>query len=181
MSRRSRKTLIAAALALAGVSTAVPANASAEDLVYENRSVESDPPDGAAEHLTLDVPADWDEDRLNWHSVGFFDLTAPGKSIIVDLEPRANTAREVRAERRQLRALGPSDYREYAFRVNEPGSRVRVRWVYANRDSQTDDTWSYTSVFLMRGNRLVIDGRRSERAQLKSIRRHVAPSVELSD
>ena len=181
MPRRSRTTLIAAAIALAGTSAAVPCSASAEDVVYENRTVESDPPDGTAEHLTLDVPADWDEDRLNWHSVGFFDLTAPGKWIIVDLEPLANTAREVRAERRLLQALGPSDYREYAFRVNEPGSRVRVRWVYANRDSQTEDTWSYTSVFLMHGNRLVIDGRRSEKAQLKSIRRHVAHSVELPD
>jgi hypothetical protein len=179
MSRTTRLTVIAAAAAVLSGATIAPAShAGAEELVFENRKVKSDPPEGSPEVATLDVPADWVRNRLNWHSVGFFDLTAPGKSIVLDLEPLEDTVREVRAERRLLRGLGPSDYREYAFRVADPGSKVRVRWVYAHRDSQTEDTWSYTSVFLMRGNRLVIDGRRSEREELKPIRRHVVRSVE---
>jgi hypothetical protein len=133
---------------------------------------------GTGERLTLDVPADWERSRLNRHSVGFFDYTAPGRWVVVDLQPLVDTVREARAERRGMRALGPRYYREHEFRVSGPGAAVRVRWVYSYRDAQTEDTWSWTSVYLVGDNRLVVDGRRSQRAGLEPISRHVVGSVE---
>jgi hypothetical protein len=171
----------AAAAALATVVATAPAPASpvAEDVVYESHLVRSDDPDGPDEQLRLDVPVGWERNQLNRHSVGFFDYTVPTRWITVDLKPRTNTVREMRGERRTLRTLGPAGYREHAFRIFDAGGRVRVRWVYSNRDPQTEDTWSYTSVFLMKGDLLVVGGRLSDRRRLVPIRRHVVRSVQI--
>jgi hypothetical protein len=173
----SRITIIATAVAALAATTA-PASAMAEDVTYATQVVRSNPTDGSQEVVTLDVPADWVRDRLNPYSVGFFDDVAPVRSIVIDLNPRANTVRETKAEARTLRALGRNYYRELDFRVLDPGKKIRVRWVFAYRDAQTDDTWSYTSVLLMHGERLVIDGRYSQREELSQIRRHVVTSVQ---
>jgi hypothetical protein len=174
----SRTTIVTAAVLAALAATAAPTPATADDISYQNHVVESTPPDGAGESISLDVPADWERDTLNWHTAGFFDYIEQPRSIVVDLEPLVNTVREARAEARVLRELGRRYYREFAFKVNEPGSRVRARWVFAYRDAPTDDTWSYTGVFLMKGNRLVIDGRLAHKEELQQIRRHVVRSVE---
>jgi hypothetical protein len=174
------RSTVLATVALAALA-AVPGPAVAEEVVFENHVVRSRPAEGAAEKISLDVPAGWDRDRLNRYSVGFFDYTDPVRTIVVDLDPLADTARETRAERRTLRDLGRRFYREFAFQVNDPGEEIRVRWIFAYRDAQTDDTWSYTSVFLMKGERLVIDGRLVEKQELRAIRRHVVRSVELPE
>jgi hypothetical protein len=74
-----------------------------------------------------------------------------------------------------FREMSPRYYREYFFEVNDEDKKIRVR-VYAYRDAQTDDTWSYTSVLLLRDDRLVIDGRLVDREKLKEVRKHVVTS-----
>ena len=176
-----RRTVIAAA-ALAALATATPWPATAEDEVtYEQHDVRSKPKSGSPEHVTLDVPSEWDRDRLNRVSVGFFDYTVPPRSIVVDLDPLVDTVKEARSEVRSFRDLGRRYYREHDFRVNDDDQKIRARWVYAYRDAQTDDTWSYTSVFLMGRERLVIDGRRVDKEGLKEIRRHVVASFEVQE
>lgn len=147
--------------------------ASAQEPEYEHQVVRH----GSHETVTLDAPAGWDRQQLNRHSVGFYDYTAPGKSIVVDLAPLVDTVAEMKAERRTLKDLGRRYYREVRFRVSDPGSKVRVRWVFSYRDAQTDDTWSFTSVYLMHGDRLVVDGRRAQREAIIPIRDHVVRSV----
>jgi hypothetical protein len=167
--------------ALAGTFAPGPAPALAEEVAYTSHDVRSRPRTGTPEHVTLDVPATWERDRLNRYSVGFFDYTEHPSSIVVDLDPLSDTVREVRAEVRTLRALGRRYYREHDFRVNGPDKKIRARWVFAYRDAQTEDTWSYTSVFLIDGDRLTVDGRRAERDELKEIRLHVVRSYEVVD
>ena len=172
------RTVIATAALAALAAAAAPAPALAEEPTYDQQDVRSRPKDGTPEHVTLDVPADWERDRLNRVSVGFFHITENPQTIVVDLDPLVDTVREARAEARTLRDLGHRYYREHDFRVNEEDDLVRVRWVFAYRDAQTDDTWSYTSVFLMQDDRLVIDGRLTEKEELQEIRRHVVASYE---
>lgn len=177
------RTLIATA-ALAALAVSVvpsPASAADEEITYEQHDVRSNPREGEAEHVTLDVPSEWERDRLNRVSVGFFDYTVAPQSIVVDLDPLVDTVQEMRAEAKTLRDRGSRYYKEYDFRVNDKDDKVRVRWVFAYRDAQTDDTWSYTSVFLMSGERLVIDGRRVDKDQLKEIRRHVVGSFQIQE
>ena len=175
------RTLIAAAALAAVVSPVAPAQALDQETTYEQQDVRSRPKGGTPEHVTLDVPTGWDRDRLNRGSVGFFHITAHPQSIVVDLDPLSDKVSEMREERRTLRDLGPKYYREYDWRVNDPNRKIRVRWVYAYRDAQTDDTWSYTSVFDIDHDRLEIDGRRTQKDELKEIRRHVVASYESID
>jgi len=173
-----RRTLIAAAL-LPAFLPLVPLPATAdEEVTYVQQDVRSNPRKGSPERVTLRVPSDWDRNRLNRVSVGFFNYTVRPQSIVVDLDPLHDTVKETRAEVRSFRDLGLRYYREYDFRVNGKDEKVRVRWVYAYRDAQTDDTWSYTSVFLMSGERVVVDGRRRDRQELRSVRHHAVRSFE---
>lgn len=171
----TRTPITAAAIAALAV-TATPGPSPAEEVTYEQHDVRSRPKDGTAEHVTLEIPSHWERDRLNRVSVGFFDYTEHPQVITVDLDPLSDTVREMRGEARTLRDLGRRYYREFDFRVDDQEDEVRVRWVFAYRDAQTDDTWSYTSVFLMQDDRLVIDGRLTEKEGLQEVRRHVVAS-----
>jgi hypothetical protein len=166
---RTASAIAASAVSFVLVSTST---ASAQAPFYENQQVSY-----GDETVTLDAPAAWDRQQLNEHSVGFLNYTAPGKRIVLDLAPLVDTVAEMKAERRTLRDLGPRYYREVGFRVNDPGRKVRVRWVFSYRDAQTDDTWSFTSYYLMHGNRLEVDGRQTQRDRLVTIRDHVVRSV----
>ena len=177
-----RRAVVATATlsALASAVTAAPVLAdetSGDVVTYVQQDVRSHPKKGEEEHVTLDVPADWTRDRLNRVSVGFFDYQVHTRWVTVDLDPHNDTVEEMRAEVRSLRDLGDRYYKEHDFRVNEADEEIedeiRVRWVFAYRDAPTDDTWSYTSVFLMQDDLLVIDGRRRQKDELKDIRKHV--------
>ena len=172
----TRTTTLAIATLAALAATTAPALG--DEITYEQHDVRSKPRDGDPEHVTLEVPDDWRRDRLNRVSVGFFNDTAPPRWITVDLDPLNDTAGEMRAEAKTLRDLGDRYYREFDFRVNDTDDKVRVRWVFAYRDAPTDDTWSYTSVFLMGDDRLLIDGRLKVKEELQEVRRHVVASYE---
>ena len=53
--------------------------------------------------------------------------------------------------------------------------------MFAYRDAQTDDTWSYTSVFLLGNERLVVDGRKTDKEKLQEVRRHAVNSFEFQE
>src|SRR5687768_13738503 len=128
----TRTTLATAALAaLTLVATSAPV--SAEETSYEQHDVRSRPRTGDPDHVTLEVPADWDRQRLNRVTVGFFNTTVRPQTIVVDLDPASDTVEEMRAEARTLRDLGERYYREYDFRVDDEDAKVRVRWVFAYR------------------------------------------------
>ena len=177
----TRQTAIATAAFAAIAAAVVPSPALAAEVSYETHDVRSDPKKGAEEHVTLDVPDDWERDRLNRVSVGFFDYTTATRSLVVDLDPLNDTPREIRAEAQTLRDRGSRYYREHDFRVNDKGEKIRVRWVYSYRDAQTDDEWSYTSVVLIDDERLVLDGARTDREQLEQIRKRVVGSFEIQE
>lgn len=172
-----RSTVIAT-VALAALATTV-APALAEEASYEQHDVRSNPKKDPSEHVTLKVPADWDRQRLNRVSVGFFNQTARPQTIVVDLDPLNGTAKELRAEAKALRDLGPRYYREHDFRVNDEDDEITARWVFSYRDAQTGDDWSYTSVFLFDDERLEIDGRRVDREELKQVRTRVVGSFQI--
>jgi hypothetical protein len=169
---------VISSVALAALATTMTPSLAAE-VSYEQHDVRSNPKEGPSEHVTIDVPDSWERDRLNRVSVGFFDYTTATRSIVVDLDPVNDTPKEMRAEVQTLRDLGPRYYREHDFRVNGEGDGIRVRWVFAYRDAQTDDHWSYTSVFLIDDERLVLDGARSDKDELKELRTHVVSSFEI--
>ena len=177
-----RRTLIATAALAAVATTVAPLPASAEEeLTYEQHEFRSNPKKGPEEQVTLEVPADWDRDRLNRVAVGFFDYSVHTRNIIVDLSPLSDTPEEMRTRVREMRDLPDRYYREYDFRVNDDDAEISVRWVFAYRDAPTDDTWSYTSVFLMDDEELVIDGRYKQKEELQEIRRHVVASFEIQE
>ena len=174
-----RRTLVTTAVLAALGATAVPAPAPAEEVTYEQHEFESSPRKSegpAPERVTLEVPTGWDRQELNRVTVGFFNTTARPQTIEANLHPVADTVRETRDEVKMFREMSARYYREYFFEVNGDDKKIRVRWVYAYRDAQTDDTWSYTSVFLLRDDRLVIDGRLVDKEELKEIRKHVVTS-----
>ncbi len=181
MPRRTVLTTAAAAALAVLATTASAAPAPADELTYEQHDVRSNPKKGPSDHVTLDAPADWDRQRLSRVAVGFFNHTARPQTIVVDLDPLNDTVKEIRDEAQTLRDRGDRYYREYDFRVNDADDKVRVRWVFAYRDAQTGDKWSYTSVFLIGHERLEIDGRHVDKDQLKQLRTQVATSFEIQD
>src|SRR5687767_7059207 len=58
--RMPTRTVIATAALAAVAATAASAPALAEEPTYEQQDVRSRPKDGTPEHVTLDVPADWE-------------------------------------------------------------------------------------------------------------------------
>ena len=172
----TRTTALAIATVAALATTATPALA--DEITYEEHTFTSNPREGEPEEISLEVPADWDRQRLNRVTVGFFGTSVMPQTIVADLDPLSDTVREMRAEAKTLRDLGKRYYREFDFGVNDEDDKVRVRWVFAYRDAQTDDTWSYTSIFLMGDDRLEIDGRLKQKEQMQEIRRHVVASYQ---
>lgn len=174
----SRPTIITT-VALAALATTV-APALAGEMSYEQHDVRSNPKEGPGEHVTLDVPDTWDRDRLNRFTVSFSDSEAH-RGLVVDLDPHYDTARKMRAEAQVMRDLGPAYYREHDFRVNDEDEKVRVRWVFAYRDAQTEDRWWYTSVLLIDDERVFLDGELSDKEELKQIRKRVVGSFQIQE
>ncbi len=167
-------TAAAAAVALTG--TVVPANA--EAVVYENHTVQSNPPHRPGhEYASLDIPTGYEKDRLDWHTVGFFEKVEQGRAIIVDLHPKADTVKELRAVRAELIKDTGDSYREFAFKVNSNDSKVQARWTFTYAEPGTDEVAPFVSVLLMSGNQVRFVGKVSERDHVRFIRQHVRTSV----
>src|SRR5262245_59656765 len=171
-------TLVTAAVATAVVAAAAPAMA--EAVVYDSQNVKSVEPGSkpqATEWASLDVPTGYTRQRIDWHTVGFFENQG-GRQIFIDLRPAADTVRELRAERKALKGEAGDAYHEYGFYVNrEDAAHVTARWVYSYAQPGTEDTEPFTSVMLMSHNRLTVVGKQSERKFVREIRRHVVRSV----
>ena len=167
-------TAAAAAVAVSGL--ALPAHA--EAVVYKNYGISSNPPkDGAKEHATLDIPTGYAMDRMNWHTVGFFEQVDQGRAIIMDLHPESDTVGELKAERAAFAEDAGDSYEEFAFQVNDKDSKVRARWVFTYAEDGTGDVAPFVSVMLMNGNQLKVVGKVSEREHVEKIRKHVVRSV----
>lgn len=167
-------TTAAAAVAMTGM--ALPANA--EAVVYDSYSVRSNPPDHPGhEYAVLDVPTGYDVDRLNWHATAFVERVDQGRTIIVDLHPKADTVRELRAERADLKEGAGDSYREFAFKVKGKDAKVRARWSFTYTEPGTGDVAPFISVMLMSGNQIKVVGKLDEREHIRSIRNHIRDSV----
>ena len=165
-------TVAAAAVAVSGF--AVPAHA--EAVVYENHTVTSNPPNRPGnEYASLDIPTGYMEDRFNWHTTAFVEQVDQGRTIIVDLHPKADTVRELKNKRARL--MESDTYREFAFKVNDKDSKVRVRWSFTYSEPGTGDVDPFVSVMLMSGNHVTMVGKLDEREQIRSIREHIRASV----
>jgi hypothetical protein len=166
MNRSTGLPALLAAAAVAVSTVAVTAPATAEAVVYDTHHVKAD-----AEHASIDIPTGYTKHRENWHRFIWAEQFEGGRAIVLDLRPEADTVKELKAERGQL--VGAESYEEFAFVVNEPGSRVRARWVFTYSEPGTGDVDPFVSVMLMSGNRLQVAGKLAEKEQIKQIRRHV--------
>jgi hypothetical protein len=128
---RRRTSLTATALTAAltvGAPLGVP-GASAEPIVYEThnvRAVAPGEPVGSAEHAAIQVPTGFMRDKTSWHEWAWSENVHNGIAIWLDLHPRNDTVRELRAERAQLHAQAGEELREHAFRVNGKDASVRA-------------------------------------------------------
>ncbi len=169
-------TAATAAIAVAGLASP----AFAEAVVYENQTVQSNPPKKPGhEYASFDVPTGYDKHRLNWHTVGFFEQVDQGRAIIMDLHPKSDTVKELRAERDAFADEAGDSYEEFAFKVNDKDDKVRAQWVFTYSAEGTGDVDPYISVMLMSGNRLQVTGKLSEKKFVRDIRQHVVKSVVL--
>lgn len=176
MSRRTALTATVTAAALASSALLGTSAAGAEAIVYKTRNVQAVSPDGGVEHAAIEIPTGYTRHKTAWHKWAWVENVPDGITIALDLEPQVDTVRELRAERRDVAAN--DTYEEFAFRVNEPGSRVRAKWVFTVTQGNTDDVEPYVSVFLMRGgNRVLVGGRLAEQDLAKRIRRHVVRTI----
>ena len=173
-------TLVATAVTAGALAAAAPA--SAEAVVFDTKNVGARAPGHDAdttEWASLDIPTGYARQRLDWHTVGFFEEVGEGRQIILDLHPRTDTVRELRAERDALREEGGKRYHEVAFVVHrEEGAPVTARWVYRYAAPGTDDIDDpYSSVMLMGGNRLTVVGSNAARPFVRDLRHHVIHSM----
>jgi hypothetical protein len=167
-------TTAAAAIAFTGL--AMPAHA--EAVVYDSYGIRSNPPGAAGhEYSTLDIPTGYGMDRLDWHTVDFFEQVDQGRAIIMDLHPESDTVRDLKAERATFAEEAGDSYEELAFKVNDKDYRVRARWVFTYAEEGTGDVAPFISVMLMGGNQLRVVGKLAEREQVERIREHVVRSV----
>lgn len=133
-----RRTVVALAVAALTASVA-PVPAMAQDVAYEQQQVRSRPPEGTpVEHVTLEVPAEWERDRLNRYSVGFFDYRPNPRTIVVDLDPVSDTARKMRKEARPRQLLRRR--RWVAYREVNAGACI----VFPSRERRT--TWAHVGL-----------------------------------
>jgi hypothetical protein len=72
-----------------------------------------------AEHASIKIPTGYSKHKLNWHRWAWVENVENGINIGLDLEPRRDTVKELRAERAALKEAAGVDYKEYAFRVND--------------------------------------------------------------
>lgn len=178
----SLKTLSAlvgtAAIAASAVLSGGAANA--EAIVYERHDVaarEAGETIRQAEHASLKIPTGYDVDKMSWHSWVWYEPFDGGQAIILDLEPRADTVRKLKAERARFIEDAGDTYREIAFVVNEPGAKVRARWSFTYAEIGTGQVDPYVTVLLSQGNRLQIAGSLQERDLADRVRRDVVRSL----
>ena len=164
-------TAAAAAVAVSGF--VLPANA--EAVVYETHDLRSNVPGGGHEYASIDIPTGYAKDRIDWHTIAFFEQVDQGRTIIVDLQPEADTVRELKADRAELQ--GEESYEEFAFNVNDKDAKVRALWSFTYSEPSTGDVEPLISVLLMSGNQIKIIGKVEDRKHLRFIREHVRKSV----
>ena len=184
MSRRSRSTILPTALGTAAIAASVVlsgGSANAEAIVYERHDVaakERGETIRQAEHASLKIPTGYDVDKLNWHRWVWFEPFDGGQAIILDLEPKADTLRKLKAERAALIEDAGDSYEEFAFVVNEPGSKVRARWTFTYTEPNTGNVDPYVSVVLtVGGNRVQVAGSLQEKDLADRVRRDVVRSL----
>ena len=176
-------TLAATAAALAAVALAAAATpASAEAVVYKNKTVSSHQPgtpEKSTEYASLDVPTGYARSRMDWHTVLFAEQVPNGRAIIVDLHPDADTVEELTDERDAFAEAAGDSYHEYAFKVNDEDSAVSARWTFSYEEPGSEGT-PYVTVVLMGGNRVQVAGDAGAaggRKAVDRIRKHVVRSV----
>jgi hypothetical protein len=172
----SRPTAAVAAVVIAAVASSTVAAigpARAEAVVYETQNVKAEKAGEYLEYAAIDIPTGYVRDRVNWHRVAWHERHENGRTIILDLHPRADTVAELAAERATLRAQAGSSYEELAYVVNGDEARVSARWVFTYTEPGTGDVAPFVSVILLRGNRLQVVGRLDEKEPVKRIRRHI--------
>lgn len=177
----SVKTLSAlAGTAAVALSAVLPAAAYAEAIVYERHDVaarQAGETVRQAEHASLKIPTGYERDKMSWHSWVWYEPFDGGQAIILDLQPKADTLRELKAERARFIEEAGESYEELAFRVNDVDAKVRARWAFTYTEAGTGDVDPYVNVILTRGNRLQIAGSLAERDLADRVRRDVVRSL----
>ena len=177
-------TYVATAAAMAAVAlTAVATPASAEAVVYKNKTVgahEPHTPKKTTEHLSLDVPTGYARSRMDWHTVLFAEQVPNGRAMIVDLRPQSDTVDELTEERDAFAVEAGESYHEYAFEVNGEDSAVQARWTFRYAEPESEGT-AFVTVVLIGGNRVQVAGDVDDRKAVNRIRKHVVRSVVLPD
>lgn len=179
MSPKPLPALLATAAVAASVVLAGGA-ASAEAIVYERHSVAARAAGETvrqAEHASLKIPTGYERDKMSWHSWVWYEPFDGGQAIILDLEPKADTLRKLRAERARFIEDAGDSYEELAFVVNEPGAKVRARWAFTYTEMGTGNVDPYVNVVLIHGNRLQVSGSLAERDLADRVRRDVVRSL----
>jgi hypothetical protein len=178
---RTTLTAFAATAALTAGSALAAGSAHAEAIVYENYNVRAKAPDetlAGAEHASIKIPTGYTKHKPSWHRWAWVENVENGITIGLDLQPRRDTVKELKAERAALKEAAGEDYKEFAFRVNDLGSKVRARWVYSYSEPNSGNVDPYTSVILLRGgNRLLVAGEVAEMDLAKRIRRHTVRTI----
>jgi hypothetical protein len=181
MSRRTALSATATVAALASSALLGTSPAHAEAIVFKTRHVAAVAPGETAEtaeHASIRIPTGYTRHKTAWHQWAWVENVEDGITISLDLEPQADTLRELRAERKDLATN--ETYEEFAFRVNEPGANVRAKWVFTVTEPHTGSVDPYVSVYLMRGgDRILVGGRLAEKDLAQRIRRHVVKTVDL--
>ena len=178
----SPKTL-SAFVATAAIASSVVLSggaANAEAVVYERHDVaarEAGETIRQAEHASLKIPTGYDVDKMTWHSWVWYEPFDGGQAIVLDLEPRVDTVRKLKAERARFIEDAGETYREFAFVVNQPGAKVRARWSFTYTEAGTGQVDPYVNVILTHGNRLQIAGSLPERDLADRVRRDVVRSL----
>lgn len=182
MSRPTISTLAVTAALTTSVALGTAA-ANAEAIVYEKHQVTAKAPQETmkeAERASIRIPTGYARLKDSWHQWSWVENVENGITIRLDLQPKVDTVRELRAERAALAKAAGVDYREFSFDVNPVGSTVRARWVFSAVDAGSEDTKPYVHVMLMSRNRLQVVGRTTEKALAKRIRNHTVNTLSFS-
>lgn len=181
MSRRTALTATVTAVALASSALLGTSAANAEAIVYKTRNVQAVAPGedlAGAEHAAIEIPTGYTRHKASWHEWYWVENVENGIAVALDLQPKNDTVKELKAERARFMEDFGEDYEELEFTVNGKDARVRARWVFTYFEANTGNVEPYTSVVLMRGgNRILVAGTLSEQDLAKRIRRHVVKTV----
>lgn len=179
MTRRPRRTALTATVAGAALASSLlgTAAANAEAIVYKTRNVEAVAPDGGVEHAAIEIPTGYTRYKASWHKWLWHD-DDNGLTVALDLQPRNDTVKELKAERAKFMEEFDEGYEELEFTVNGKDARVRARWVFTHLEANTGNVDPFTSVVLMRGgNRILVAHTLTERDLAERVRRHVVRTI----